>query len=110
MTLPRIWPTPSTTSPTLGTDGEGLGPEVEPPPVRASVSPCVRVWTGSLDRAIRVVKGVRAGKMFVNCYNSSGIDNMPHGGSKMSGFGREFGQQGLLEFQELKTVQIKLSI
>ena len=66
------------------------------------------VWTESLDAAIRVVKGVRTGKMFVNSYNTAGIDDMPHGGYKDSGFGREFGRAGLDEFQELKTVQILL--
>jgi len=66
------------------------------------------VWTTNVDRAIRVAKAVRTGKFFVNSYNSAGIDDMPHGGIKSSGFGREFGLAGLREFQELKTVQIKL--
>jgi acyl-CoA reductase-like NAD-dependent aldehyde dehydrogenase len=66
------------------------------------------VWTRSIDAAIRVVKGVRTGKMFVNSYNTAGIDDMPHGGVKDSGTGREFGYAGLDEFQELKTVQILL--
>ncbi|MES9541473.1 aldehyde dehydrogenase family protein [Actinomadura sp. NPDC000600] len=66
------------------------------------------VWTRSIDRAIRVAKSVRTGKMFVNCYNTAGLDDMPHGGYKDSGTGREFGTVGLEEFQELKTVQILL--
>lgn len=66
------------------------------------------VWSKSIDTAIRVVKAVRTGKMFVNSYNSAGIDDMPHGGYKDSGVGREFGREGLREFQQLKTVQIKL--
>jgi len=67
------------------------------------------VWTGSLDTAFQVVRGVRTGKMFVNCYNTSGLDDMPHGGYKESGVGREFGRSGLEEFLEQKTVQIRLS-
>jgi acyl-CoA reductase-like NAD-dependent aldehyde dehydrogenase len=66
------------------------------------------VWSNSLNTAIRVAKGVRTGKMFVNCYNNSGLDDMPHGGYKESGIGREFGQYGLEEFQQVKTVQIKI--
>jgi len=66
------------------------------------------VWTKDLSTAIRVVKGVRTGKMFVNAYNSAGIDDMPHGGYKDSGIGREFGREGLGDYQEIKTVQIKL--
>ena len=67
------------------------------------------VWSQSINTAIRVAKGVRTGKMFVNCYNSSGLDDMPHGGYKDSGIGREFGPNGLEEFQQVKTVQIKLT-
>jgi acyl-CoA reductase-like NAD-dependent aldehyde dehydrogenase len=66
------------------------------------------VWTRSIDRALRVAKAVRTGKMFVNAYNTAGIEDMPHGGCKDSGFGREFGLEGLQEYQELKTVQIKI--
>lgn len=66
------------------------------------------VWSNSISRALRVAKGVRTGKMFVNCYNSAGIDDMPHGGYKESGTGREFGVAGLEEYLELKTVQILL--
>ncbi|MBV7408542.1 aldehyde dehydrogenase [Maritimibacter sp. DP1N21-5] len=67
------------------------------------------VWTRNLDRAFKVIKGVRTGKMFVNGYNNVGIDDMPHGGYKDSGVGREFGREGLAEYQQVKTVQIKLA-
>ena len=66
------------------------------------------VWTSDLSRAFRVAKAMRTGKVFVNAYNTAGIDDMPHGGYKESGFGREFGHPGLEEFLELKTVQIRL--
>lgn len=66
------------------------------------------VWSRSIDTALRVARAVRTGKMFVNCYNSAGIDDMPHGGVKDSGIGREFGRQGLEEYQAVKTVQIRL--
>ncbi|GAA3942869.1 aldehyde dehydrogenase family protein [Microbacterium soli] len=67
------------------------------------------VWTRSIDRALRVVRGVRTGKMFVNGYNNVGIDDLPHGGYKRSGIGREQGRMGLEEYLEAKTVQIKLA-
>ncbi|MGX5805497.1 aldehyde dehydrogenase family protein [Bradyrhizobium sp. Arg314] len=67
------------------------------------------VWSASINTAIRVTKAVRTGKMFINSYNSAGVDDMPHGGYKDSGVGREFGREGLREFQQIKTVQIKLS-
>ena len=53
------------------------------------------VWSASLDTALRVVKSVRTGKMFVNCYNNSGLEDLPHGGYKDSGLGREQGRYGL---------------
>jgi acyl-CoA reductase-like NAD-dependent aldehyde dehydrogenase len=67
------------------------------------------VWSSSLGTALRVTQAIRTGKMFVNGYNTVGIDDMPHGGYKHSGIGREFGLAGLAEYQELKTVQIKLA-
>jgi acyl-CoA reductase-like NAD-dependent aldehyde dehydrogenase len=66
------------------------------------------VWTKDISTAIRVAKGVRTGMMFVNSYNTSGLDDMPRGGYKDSGVGREFGPNGLEEFQQVKMVQIKL--
>jgi acyl-CoA reductase-like NAD-dependent aldehyde dehydrogenase len=65
------------------------------------------LWTGSLDRAMRATRAFRTGKVFVNCYNSAGLDDLPHGGYKDSGIGREFGKVGLEEYQQPKTVQIK---
>jgi acyl-CoA reductase-like NAD-dependent aldehyde dehydrogenase len=66
------------------------------------------VWCNSINTAIRVVKAVRTGKMFVNSYNNAGIDDLPHGGYKDSGIGREQGPDGLAEYQQVKTVQIRL--
>ncbi len=54
------------------------------------------------------MQAVRTGKMFVNSYNNVGIDDLPHGGYKDSGIGREQGPEGLHEYQQVKTVQIKL--
>ena len=68
------------------------------------------VWSSSINTAIRVVQAVRTGKMFVNSYNNVGIDDLPHGGYKDSGIGREQGPEGLHEYQQVKTVQIKLGV
>jgi len=66
------------------------------------------VWTRSISRAVRVSKSVRTGKMFVNCYNNSGLEDLPHGGYKESGIGREQGRIGINEFQQVKTVHIRI--
>ena len=66
------------------------------------------VWTRSIDTGIRVAKAVRTGKMFVNSYNNSGLEDMPHGGYKDSGIGREQGRVGIQEFQQVKSIHVKL--
>jgi acyl-CoA reductase-like NAD-dependent aldehyde dehydrogenase len=67
------------------------------------------VWSGVLEKAIRVASQVRSGKMFINCYNNSGLDHLPSGGYKYSGIGREDGRAGLEEYLETKTLHIRFS-
>jgi betaine-aldehyde dehydrogenase len=61
------------------------------------------VWTKDGARALRVVQAVRAGTMYVNTYNWSPIE-LPWGGFKCSGVGRELGDFGVDEFTEAKSV------
>ncbi|MEX2159062.1 MAG: aldehyde dehydrogenase family protein [Dehalococcoidia bacterium] len=67
------------------------------------------VWTRDLNTAFKVAKGIRAGTVWVNSYHSAGLPFMPYGGYKQSGNGRELGREGLLEYMETKSIQIKLS-
>jgi acyl-CoA reductase-like NAD-dependent aldehyde dehydrogenase len=67
------------------------------------------VWTRDLNTALKMAKGIQAGTVWVNSYHSSGLPNMPYGGYKQSGIGRELGRQGLEEYMETKAIQIKLS-
>jgi acyl-CoA reductase-like NAD-dependent aldehyde dehydrogenase len=66
------------------------------------------VWTRDLSTAIRLVKAIRAGTIWVNGYHGVGLDHMPYGGFKQSGLGRELGHEGLAEYLETKSVQIKI--
>ena len=66
------------------------------------------VWTKNIDTAFRMAKGLQAGTVWVNAYHSVGIPNMPYGGYKQSGIGRELGHEGLEECMETKAIQIKL--
>jgi acyl-CoA reductase-like NAD-dependent aldehyde dehydrogenase len=67
------------------------------------------VWTQNLSVALRVSKGIRAGTVWVNAYHGMGLaDQMPYGGFKQSGVGRELGREGLSEYLEWKSVQIKI--
>jgi aldehyde dehydrogenase (NAD+) len=65
------------------------------------------VWTRDIKKAHAVADSVRAGTVWVNCYNV--LDTRaPFGGFKQSGIGRELGEYGLQQYTEVKTVTIKL--
>ena len=66
------------------------------------------IWTQSLNRMHRVSSALRAGMVWVNTYRAVAAQT-PFGGVKESGFGRERGQEGLLEFLTTKNVMVNLS-
>jgi aldehyde dehydrogenase (NAD+) len=68
---------------------------------------CAGVWTQNGARQERVSRVVRAGQVFINCYGAGGGVELPFGGSKKSGHGREKGLAALDEFSTLKTVANK---
>ncbi|XP_076443726.1 aldehyde dehydrogenase X, mitochondrial-like [Babylonia areolata] len=65
------------------------------------------VFTKDIDKAMTFVNGVRAGTVWVNCYNAV-TPQAPFGGFKMSGIGRELGEYGLQQYVEVKNVVIKI--
>lgn len=66
------------------------------------------VFTNDLTRAMRVIKEIRAGITWINCYNPT-FNEAPWGGYKKSGIGRELGIHGLEEYQEIKQININLT-
>jgi aldehyde dehydrogenase (NAD+) len=62
------------------------------------------VWTRDGARQTRVARGVRSGQVFINCYGAGGGVELPFGGVKKSGHGREKGFLALEEFSVVKTV------
>ena len=66
------------------------------------------VFTADGARALRVIREVRAGITWINCYNPC-FNEAPWGGYKMSGIGRELGVHGLEEYQEIKQININLN-
>ena len=66
------------------------------------------VFTADGTRALRVIKEIRAGITWINCYNPT-FNEAPWGGYKMSGIGRELGVHGLEEYQEIKQININLT-
>jgi aldehyde dehydrogenase (NAD+) len=64
------------------------------------------VWTRDIKKAHAIADNVRAGTVWVNCYNV--LDpRSPFGGFKQSGIGRELGEYGLQQYTEVKSVIIK---
>jgi acyl-CoA reductase-like NAD-dependent aldehyde dehydrogenase len=65
------------------------------------------VWTRDVSRAFRVARAIKAGTVWVNCYNN--IDPIsPFGGYKQSGIGRELGKHSLDLYTQIKSVYVKL--
>lgn len=61
------------------------------------------IWTNNLSAAHRLIPRIKAGTVWVNCHNM--VDpNMPFGGFKQSGFGREHGRVAIEMYTEVKSV------
>ncbi|NDV12544.1 aldehyde dehydrogenase [Crenobacter caeni] len=67
------------------------------------------VWTSNLTTAHQVSRRLRAGTVWVNCYDEGGDMNFPFGGFKQSGNGRDKSLHALEKYTELKSTLIKLS-
>ena len=62
------------------------------------------VWTRDGGRQVRVAKRMQCGQVYINCYGAGGGVELPFGGVKKSGHGREKGFMALEEFCTVKTV------
>jgi aldehyde dehydrogenase (NAD+) len=64
------------------------------------------VWTRDLNKAQKMSRGIKAGNVWINCYNLL-EPGVPFGGNKMSGYGRELGRQHVDDYLTVKSVWIK---
>jgi aldehyde dehydrogenase (NAD+) len=65
------------------------------------------VWTRDISKALAISNNVRAGTVWVNCYDVFDAA-APFGGFKQSGIGREMGEYALQQYTEVKTVTVKV--
>lgn len=64
------------------------------------------LWTRDVSKAHKLARGIRAGSVWINCYQAMD-PAVPFGGYKMSGYGRESGKQHVEEYLNVKAVWIK---
>jgi len=65
------------------------------------------IWSRDGGRQMRVARAMRCGQVFVNGYGAGGGIELPFGGVKKSGHGREKGFEAMREFSNSKTVVFK---
>jgi phenylacetaldehyde dehydrogenase len=65
------------------------------------------IWTSDISKAHALAKKLRAGTVWINCYNVFDAA-LPFGGYKQSGWGREMGHQVLENYTEVKAVTVQL--
>ncbi len=65
------------------------------------------VWTKNITKGIRVMRAIRAGITWINTYHPT-FNELPWGGYKQSGNGRELGLYGIEEYLEVKQVNVNL--
>ena len=66
------------------------------------------VWTADLARAHRVAGQVEAGQVYINTYGAGGGVELPFGGFKQSGYGRDKGVEALDAYTATKTIVVQL--
>ncbi len=66
------------------------------------------IWTTNLNKALNAMRRIKAGRVWVNCTIAGGPE-LPIGGFKQSGTGRETGKYGVEEYTEIKSTHIELA-
>jgi len=65
------------------------------------------IWTRDINKAMTLASRIKAGQVYVNTYGAGGGVELPFGGYKKSGYGREKGLESLASYTQVKNVCIK---
>jgi aldehyde dehydrogenase (NAD+) len=65
------------------------------------------VWTRDINKALTLASRIKVGQVYVNTYGAGGGVELPFGGYKKSGYGREKGLEALASYTQVKNVCIK---
>ena len=85
----------------------GSAEEIPPVANQTRYGLAASIWTRDISKALRLARSLNAGAVWVNCTDVFD-PNLPFGGFKESGWGRELGPEGVEAFTELKAVTVKL--
>ncbi len=66
------------------------------------------IWTRDVGRAHRLAREIRAGQVYINTYGAGGGVELPFGGYKKSGYGREKGFEALVGYTQTKSIAVRL--
>jgi aldehyde dehydrogenase (NAD+) len=67
------------------------------------------IWTRDINKAMMLSSRIKTGQVYVNTYGAGGGVELPFGGYKKSGYGREKGLESLLSYTQVKNVCIKFA-
>jgi acyl-CoA reductase-like NAD-dependent aldehyde dehydrogenase len=67
------------------------------------------VWTRDINKALTLASRIKAGQVYVNTYGAGGGVELPFGGYKKSGYGREKGLESLASYTQVKNVCVKFA-
>jgi acyl-CoA reductase-like NAD-dependent aldehyde dehydrogenase len=65
------------------------------------------IWTRDINKALALAERIQAGQVYINTYGAGGGAELPFGGYKQSGFGREKGLEGLTAYTQVKNVCVR---
>jgi aldehyde dehydrogenase (NAD+) len=67
------------------------------------------IWTRDIDNALTIASRIKSGQVYINTYGAGGGVELPFGGYKKSGYGREKGLESLASYTQIKNVCVRFA-